>query len=250
MVAQQDIDEAVLTHIARYRLTTPRILTASGALGKNTLGEADATLEALSKRGLLRKAQLAPEAPHLGHCYSLTARAAKRLGHDPEFASPLKRDSRIDAYAIATFCCCTGVFRELFTRQEFIERFSALWYPGQPLRYCLEPAKPRGSRLAFLKVDKDGPGRWDRLIDSCMRFVRQRTNPRFAANEHRSKVDAFAELLKRGQFQITVLTAVKEKVRAIELELARRHAAGEPTPLIKAHVVPGLLQLMHPTLSA
>src|SRR5687768_10278237 len=140
--------------------------------------------------------------------------------------------------------------RQVFTKEEFTERFKSIWYPGQPVRYYVEPGSDGSHRLAFLKLDKDGAGRWDRLIDTCLRFLRQRSDIRIASPERRPQVEAFANLVRRNQFQITVLTALKEKKRAIELELARREGAREPIPPLQVHVVPGLFEILCPMVRA
>ena len=236
-------DRAILEHVVRYRLTTPAILAPTGLLPDAGIDAARRTLERLTADGWLVAAELVPESAGQV-CYQLTARAAEQLGHDAEFAEPLARDVRIESFAVATFCCCGDVFRQLFTKAEFREKFRELWFPGQPVRYYLEPVASATARLAFLKVDKDGPGRWDRLIDSCARFLRQRIDATRVAPEHRARVEAFARLVQRGQFQFTVLTALPEKQRAIELELERRTLAKESVPPIRVHVVPGLFDVM------
>lgn len=240
-------DRSVLQHVARYRLTTPEILAPTALLADTETSTAQRALELLARDEWLFANPLIAESADPGHiCYQLTPRSAEALGQDAELAAPLSRDARIEAFAIATFCCRGAVFRQLFTKEEFQQKFRHLWFPGQPVRYYLEPVAPAATRLAFLKVDKAGPGRWDRLIDSCARFLRQRTDAEHVAAEHRPHVAAFQQLVEQRQFQFTVLTALPEKQRAIELELELRSAAGEESPPIQVHVVPGLLELLFP----
>lgn len=238
-------DETVLKHVARYRLTTPEILAQTKLFSETDAAEANSTLETLSAGGWLAKASMNP-----GHTaeayYHLTPRAAQKLGHDPEFGRPLARETRVEAYAIAKFCCGSDRFRQLLTKNEFKEKFRALWFPGQPVRYYIEPGEGTVSRLAFLKVDHGGHGRWERLIDSCSQFLDQRTDVKRVAPEHRKHVEAYAEIVKRGQFQFTVLTALAEKKRSIGLELERREAKGEKPPPIQVHVISELFELLFP----
>jgi hypothetical protein len=235
---------SVLEHVARYRLTLPSILANTKILSNARVATATATIARLVDGGWLGASPLSPGHGDVPY-FHLTAKGAKRLGHDPQFGGPLPRDTRIDCFAIATFCCGSDVFRQLLTKEEFQEKFRALWFPGQPVRYCLERGAGSGARLCFLKVDRDGVGRWDRLIDSCDRFLRKRTDARTVSAQHRAAVEAFGELVQRGQFQFTVLTALADKKRAIELEVERR-ADDEPVPPIRVHVVPGLFGLLFP----
>lgn len=238
-------DEETLEHVARYRLTTPVILA------RRQHGDTEAArveLDRLTADRYLAASELTP-----GHvsvvCYQLTPKAAVALGHDAAFARPLGRDARIECFAAASFCCCGEAFRQLYTKNEFTTKYRTLWRPGQPVSYYLEPAEAGRAKLAFLKVDGHGLGRWDRLIDSCARFLRQRTDVRVEA-AFRPQADAYAEMVRRGRFQFSVLTALDDKRRAIELELDRRRAAGEPTPPIRAYVVAGLRDVMFPPPSA
>lgn len=242
-VSQDDLE--ILQHVSRYRLTTPEILAATGLLSNAEAALAASELQRLVDDGWLVSRNLTPEWSSDDHIYyQLTPRAAERLGHDPAFAAPLSRDARIECYAIAKFCCCGDRFRWLFTKQEFQQQFESLWFPGQPVRYHLERPYTGPDRLAFLKVDTDGAGRWDRLIDSCSRFLQQRTAPKHVAVEHHKQVLAFAQLVERGLFQFTILVPLAEKQRSIALELERRAAKGEPVPPIQTHVVPGLFELL------
>lgn len=191
VTALSESDLQVLEHVARYRLTLPSILAQSAILDGEGVPPAS-VLERLTSIQMLSKGELLPGVPETELYYSLAPRGAITLGRDPASARPLKRDARIEAFAIATFCCSGPVERHLFTRDEFLERFDGIWYPGQPLRYCLEYSDAGEPRLAFLRVDLDGFGRWDRLIDSCSRFIRQRTDVDRAAPEHRGKVETYA----------------------------------------------------------
>ncbi len=235
-------DVAILEHVARYRLTTTAILSAALNL------EVDASavaLQQLTEAGALVCGTLTPKDDSSG-CYQLTPWAAEQLGYDPVFARPLKRDARIECFAIAQFCCGGDVFRQLYTKAEFIEKFRALWHQGQPVRYYLEPTGSDHPRLAFLKVDAHGTGQWDRLIDACAKFLHKRIDVRHANPEFRSQVAAFADLVRRGRFQISILTALPEKQRAIAVELDRRQGAGLTVPPIGVYVVPGLWEIIVP----
>jgi len=240
-----DEQRAVLEHVLRYRLTVPRTLAATGIVSEEGEDAARQTLTNLQQNGWLRSADLYP-----GHrqdqYFHLSDSAAQYLGQDPVVARPLKHDMRVESFAIATFCCCGDKFRQLLTKEEFKSRLPDLWYTGQPVRYYLEEGEDQVVRLAFIKVDTAGAGRWDRLIDSCNRFLRQRVTVSLSSPKNRTQVQAFAKLVDQGRFQFTVLTAMNEKKRAIELELERRVLAGEPVPPMQVHVVPGMFHVLFP----
>ncbi|MBI3861098.1 MAG: hypothetical protein HY290_04300 [Planctomycetia bacterium] len=235
----------VLEHVHRYRLTLPKILAGTEIVPKAGDVAARLTLDRLSGDGWLCTADLYPG--HGGEqYYHLSEKGAQALGQDGDIAQPLKSEMRIESFAIATFCCCGDQFRELLTKEEFKRQFANLWFAGQPVRYYLDKGADGIVRLAYIKVDKVGPGDWDRLIESCSRFLRQRVDAARVAPEQRPRVEAFARLAKRGEFQFTVLTAVPEKKRAIELELQRRKLNHDFAPPITVHVVPGLFEVLFP----
>ncbi len=241
----RDDETAVLEHVLRYRLTTAQILASAGVLESSSKDAAKRMLGRLQTEALLQTSPLV-----LGHddpaYYHLTEKAALALGKEPTVAAPLKHDMRIESFATAIFCCCGDRPRELFTTDEFKTRFADLWFPGQPIRYYLEQGDDKTVRLAYIKVDTGGPGRWDRLIDSCARFLKQRTAPETVAPAFRKHIAAYAEMVRQERLQITVLTALPDKKRAMELEIERRKMSGQAVPPIRAYVVPELLEVIHP----
>lgn len=233
----------ILQHVFRYRLTTPEIVAACAKLAPETVAAAEALLETLVANQWLQTAPLTPHDP-AWRFYYLTPKAAVELGQDEIVAKEPSRELRIESYAIARFCCCSQPFRELFTKEEFIAKFASIWYPGQPVRYYLEPDGAGEVRLAFLKVDKGGPSRWDRVVESCQRFLSKRTtrsNP-----QYHGQVDAFRELVDTGRFQISLLTSLPEKREAIQQALDVLETSGESRPPIVPYVVEGLFEVIRP----
>ena len=237
-------DREVLEHVFRYRLTTSLILDGSETLEKEGEGFARDTLLRLEKEGWLRSAELYP-----GHSsekyWHLSVQAAKELEQDAVVGLPLKRDMRIECFAIATFCCCGEPRRQLMTKQEFQEKYSRLWYSGQPVKYYLHKHED-GVRLAYLKVDTGGTGQWERLIDNCDNFLQKRIDSKAVSEEHRAKSKEFRDLVATGRFQFSILTSLEEKKRAIQLELERRKLSGKTVPPIQVFVVPGLFEVVFP----
>ena len=233
----------ILQHVFRYRLTTAEIVAVCAKLAPETVAAAESLLEALVANQWLQTARLTPHDP-ARRFYYLTPRAAAELGQDEIVAKEPSREMRIESYAIARFCCCSKPFRELFTKEEFIAKFASIWYPGQPVRYYLEPDGAGEVRLAFLKVDKGGPSRWDRVIESCQRFLSKRTtrsNP-----QYHGQVDAFRELVDTGRFQISLLTSLAEKREAIKQALDVLETSGQTRPPIVPYVVEGLFEVIRP----
>lgn len=241
-----DVNQFVLEHVARYRLTTAHALSKTGVSVVTTVAQATDKLEELVSSGDLQASLLCPESGAQEKYFYLTARSATHLGHDLTWSQPIKRDMRIECVAKLLFCVSGKRFRQPLMKGEFVQQFNSLWFPGQPVQYYLEPTDHRPTRLAFFKIDTDGEGRWDRLIDSCGRFLRQRLKSEGVAPQYRIRVAAFAKLVAQGQFQFTVLTALPDKKRAIEIELERRQLAGQHVPPIEVHVVDGLLDLIYP----
>lgn len=235
----------ILGHVFRYRLTTPEIVSACTKLTPEDVPAAESLLEELVTDEWLQTGQLSPHDASR-RFYYLSPRAADALGHDEIVAREPSRELRIESYAIARFCCCSQPFRELFTKDEFISRFSSIWYPGQPVRYYLEPAGGNEVRLAFLKVDKGGPSRWDRVIESCRRFLSKRTTRSQSDPRYNRRVDAFRDLVDAGRFQITLLTSLQEKHDAIVQALDLLETSGNERPPIVPYVVDGLFDVIHP----
>ena len=235
----------ILEHVFRYRLTTPQIVAGCSKLSQSDLPAADEALDKLTSDGWLHSDQLSPHDAAKRYFY-LTPKAATFLGQDEVISKQPSRELRIESFAIATFCCGSDSFRELFTKQEFIEKFAALWYPGQPIRYYLEPTTDGDVRLAFLKVDKGGASRWDRVIESCQRFLTKRTTRSQANPQYHCQVDAFRELLDSGRFQISLLTSLPDKQDSIIQSLDLLETSGERRPPIVPYVVEGLLDLVQP----
>ncbi len=236
----------ILDHVARYRLTIPQALANSEILATSDIGAAVRELRNLVADGWLREAPLQPGSEAGPSYFYLSVQAAALLGHDFEWALPVPHDARVECAARVLFCCNGKKFRQLLTKNEFIEKFSELWFAGQPVQYYLDKVDDRVVRLAYIKVDKGGRGRWERLLDSCDRFLRQRISPRKTNPAFADKSAAYKKLVDRGLFQFTILTPFLDKKRAIEIELERRQLTGKPTVPVQVHVVDELFELVFP----
>jgi hypothetical protein len=226
--------DALVDFLRRYRLATAELLAAEHVGLRPTPAEATRLLETLSQEGCLRAAPLVPGDRQL--YYTATAKAAKHFG-DPDLAPPhLAVDERLALWAIARFATAGERFRQLMTAAEFAECFPDLSQPGEPRRYYLEQVG-EVTRLAFLKVDLGGASHWDRVVDSCLRFINKRLQGRVAG-------DLFRQLLEHDRFQVSLLVACEEKAEAIQARLDLDAAKwGAKLPVVP-YVVPGLFDLL------
>lgn len=246
MVITNEVRSRVFDHIGRYRIAVPSLIASTEVFSGASMKTVKECLQTFVEEGTLKSSLLRPESKKSEPYYFYSARTAAKLGFDLQWSQPLQREHRADYFAAASFCCGSDVFREVMTKKEFSERFANLWFPGQPVRYYLEPVENQAVRLSYVKVDTNSEGHWGRLIDGCFRFLNKRTDARHAPPEHRQKIENYAVLLRQNLFQFTVLTALPEKKRAIELELERRRTLGEPVVPMQVHVIPGLFELLFP----
>lgn len=247
MVTATNVLPAVLVeHLHRYRLTTAAIVQIRGLCGGSTAEEAEKVLDVFVSQGSLQKAPLTL-ANNSPACYWLSQKAAKQFGVADASARHHSLNDRLSHWAISQFCAATQPFRELLTQKEFCERFSALWRPGQPHRYYLQPTQ-EGVSLSFLKVDLGGASRWDRVVDSCYRFLAKRTQRSTADGGLAAPSELYAQLIANHRFQMSLLVASPEKAGAINARLdldAVEHGVRAP---IVPYVVPGLMNLLLSTL--
>ncbi len=231
--------DSVLDLVNRYRLTTAEIVAGRGLADGDTLECAELLLNQLVERDWLRRGMLYPgsQEPY----YFLSQRAAVALGVDAQAAHELSVEHRLERYAIARFCCQGERFRELMTESEFRARFDDLWHPGQPFRYYLEN-NGSGVRLAFLKVDLGGPSQWDRVINSCCRFLAKRTERSPVDPRYHHQADLLRAMVDQKRFQISLLVACPEKARSIAARLDADELQGRARPPILPYVVPGLFE--------
>lgn len=243
MVTTTDMLPAVFVeHLQRYRLTTAAIVAARGLCGSSTAEEAGQLLDEFVAQDWLQRAPLALAAGS-PDCYWLSRRAVEQFAVADTSAKHHSLNDRLAHWAISQFCASSQPFRELLTQQEFCERFSALWRPGQPLRYYLQPSQ-QGVSLAFLKIDLGGASRWDRVVDACYRFLAKRTQRPTAEGGPTAPAELYAQLIANHRFQISLLVASPEKAAAINARLdldAAKHGIRAP---IVPYAVPGLMELL------
>lgn len=209
VTAESDRREmAVLEHIACYKLTTTdalRRLPVFRTAGKNAVAN---TIRRLKSRGLLTtRPNLYPGLTHA--YYQLTPEATKLLGEQDRLAEALSWEQKFQAYAVLCFC----IFRDPIQHKISSSEFRALWPDfyrrGEPMHYYIDTVGGL-ERIGYIKVDRGGRRRRDRIIDDCRRIVDARwSNRRFASE------------MMSGNFVITIVTPTPEKGRLLEQGLSQ-----------------------------
>ena len=224
--SNQDAIEAVLHHIARYRLST---FAAMMRLPELNGGSPRALRELL--RECCDFGELSSAALHAGVRYwFLTAKGALRCGLDESRSGPLSETAKIRAYALLLFCCGSNRPRYRLTADELSSRFPALHRPGMPATYYLEPAE--SGCIGLTRIDAGHSGRWDRMVQSVRDDIAL----------HR-RLPGFRQLIRSRRFEITVLTVLPAKAERI----ASAFASLPEVKHVPVHVVaqPELLPLIH-----
>lgn len=157
-------DEAILRHVARYRLTTTEVLrrlffpTAKPGGEKNVLRRL--TGDYLQTQPLYGKRVY----------YQLTPLAANTLGEREESATPFGAQALLRLYGTLAFCCLGNTLKEVFTRAEFIQAFSSFADRldlGQHHFYLDHDG--RTARLGQILVEQGGESL--RLLNKCRKLI-------------------------------------------------------------------------------
>jgi hypothetical protein len=222
----QEAIEAILGHIARYRLSTFAAMARLPEFRDESPRQLRRLLRQCRVDGLLSSAAL-----HSGSRYwFLTPDGATRCGLDESRSGPLSETAKLHAYALLLFCCLSDAPRYRLTAKELTERFSVLHRPGMPGTYYLNPTK--NGCIGLARVDAGHHGRWDRVIQSVRDDISLHT-----------KLPGFRQLIAAGRFEITVLTVLPAKAE-------RTASVLKSLPEVKhvpVHMVaqPELLPLIH-----
>ena len=226
----QDAVEAILAHIARYRLSTFTVMSQLPQFA----GESPRRLRRLLRD--CREAQLLSSAAfHSGSRYWFLAPAgATRCGLVESRSGPLSETAKFRAYALLLFCCLPDKPRHRLTANELSQQFSVLHRPGMPGTYYYDPTG-KGS-IGLARIDAGHHGRWDRVVQSVQDDI----------SLHR-KLPGFRQLIKAHRFEITVLTVLPAKAQRTvsvlkslpEVKQVPVHVVAQPELLPLIHSSPG-----------
>lgn len=226
------LDFDVLDHIARYKLGVPESVARLPSFEGLTPGRAKSTLKRLRGEGYLKEAALygdrkydylTPEGA-AAIDLPLAGREAERLG------KPLTEEPKVRAYAVLAFCCLSDRPRQRLTHDEFNQLFPEHDRLGLPLSYY---ADHEATRLGFVRVDNGGHGRWDRVVERVRSDVER----------HREAL-AFRDAIRRGNLEVTLVTATEQKAGRLRTAFAEGEAF-TAVP-VRVHVVPDLIELIAP----
>lgn len=226
-----EIGNAILDHVARYRMSTPSIV---GQLPETKTRSRRHVHHEL--RQLCRSRYLGAGPLFRNRRYYFLA-AASRLRPNVEDANghrigPLSEIAKIRNYAMLSFCCSSKHRRRRLTADDFEQHFPDMYRPGLPLNYYIDAGTSQ-PRLGFLRVDTGGRGRWDRILEKARADIE--------AHWIRPEIRPFIE---RGLFEITVVTALPQK--ASRLTQALDDCTDPRKSLIRICVCSDLINLIAP----
>jgi hypothetical protein len=225
------LDNAVLEHIARYRLTVLEAIHTIPQLRNRSRNDTSRIVRQLEATGLISSAWLYADRRY----YAMTPTGAdstylgsRRVDTRSEFSE----ESKLRYFAMLSYCCLGGTQRQRLLPDELTRRVTGTSRFGPSGNYYIEPDE-RAPKIGFVRVDMSGIGRWDRVLAKCLQDARDHAlNP------------AWASLNSSGLFQIALVTALPQKAERICREL---NALQHPPPVpIRVTAIPELLYLVAP----
>ena len=218
-----ELIDAVLDHIARYRLTVfPALqqLPVFAACGPRRIKN---VLRECQRQSLIGSAPL----HHGARYWYLDVLGAQACELPEERVGPLSEPAKIRALAMLRFCCLSDRPRRRLTPEELAAAFPVIAPAGLPSGYYFDPGG--AGRLGLCRVDAGRSGRWDRVVESVRQDILQHL--------HRP---GFRQFIQAGRFEITVLTVFRQKAKRIYESLLRE---AERLPL-QVVALPELLPLI------
>jgi hypothetical protein len=217
--------DAVLQHIARYRLTVFAVLEQLPELGDFGPRHVRYALRACERQGYVCSATL-----HGGAKYwCLDRRGAEHCGLGDDRIGHFSEPAKLRAAALLRFCCLSDRPRHLLLPSDIEHSFPSLYRDGMPSGYYFDPKGP--GRLGLARVDLGRRGRWDRVIQSLRQDITQ--------HWHRP---GFRDFIQAGRFELTVLTVFRQKAQRLQTALSKlRDAQRLPMRVV---AIPELLPLV------
>ncbi len=160
-----ELTEAVLNHVARYRLTVFAAierLPVFSAMGPRQIKD---VLRDCQRQSLVGSAPLY----HGAKYWYLDAVGAERCGLAEQRIGPLSEPAKLRALALLRFCCLSDKPRHRLTPDDLARHFPSLYRPGLPSGYYFDPAG--SGRLGLARIDAARRGRWDRVLQTGNRFA-------------------------------------------------------------------------------
>ena len=233
-----DIQFAALDLVIRYGLGITERFSRLPQFA-DTEHSTDSVLEALRCRhGYLRREHFYGNKTY----YHVTKQLAEDFDYPKRACRPLKEKEKAEAFARLAFCTPddAGINRQRLTKDDFQRR--------EDLRPFFEatPEHSRGrnaskfenyyascGRIGYLRVDRGGYGRWDRLAGKCLDIIQT----------HR-RIPEYRHTIENRNFELGVVTCFQNKADRT-LELITEHELSDGVHVV-IEVVPELLNLLHP----
>ena len=215
---QSRLHDRLLEHIRRYRLSVISIAAQMLQTPKRELREV--------AQDLLQSGMLGSESLYHTRRYLFVEHSTVNQSR----VGPLSERAKVTALATLQFCSARPRQRELLTASEFQNHFSDLYRPSGSRRYVLDQTSGE-PKLAFIRVDAGGPGRWDRVIGKARRDL----------DRHRT-TSAYDSLIRRELFEVHILTALERKAERIQQTLTQ----SPDDQRIQVTALPDLIHLVCP----
>jgi len=216
-------DGQILSHVARYRLTTAEIVR------KLFFAHAGAQAEKNVLRRLVGDYLQSSPLYARKVYYQLTPACARSLGVSEELATPFGPQALLRLYGVLAFCCLGERVWQALTRAEFLSAFPEF---GQSLdltqnHYYLDH-DGNTARLGHIMIDQGGE--YQRLIGKCRRFI-----------ERARDIPGLNEIVANDLLVISIIVGEETKAERLKGELRKA-----PLPVwCRISVVSELTQLMN-----
>lgn len=201
-------DEAIFRHLARYRLSTTKLITQ--AIGEGSEDAIKQRRKKLLAEGFIQSGQLFGKLTYV----QLTKDAASRVGAPDSVAAPLTAQTLARGFATLSFCLLTpdGVRRHRLTPSEVLEHELARGFgPGPYLSGNDFFLQKDGNETLFGQLVVDAGKDINALAGRCRRII-----------ERATQTEGVKDLLRYGHFAIGIAAPTKEKAAAVGYALKER----------------------------
>ena len=220
-MALTERDEAILKHVARYRLTTTEVLRRLFFAEAKPGGEKNVvrrlTGDYLAAQPLYGKRVY----------YQLTPMAAKTVGESEESATPFGPQALVRLYGVLAFCCLGKTLKKVFTRTEFSQAFPFAEALDLGQTHFYLDYDGRTARLGQIVVEQGGE--YQRLLLKCRKII-----------ERGREIPGFKEIIADELLVIALVIGEPSKRETLTEQLHKN-----PLPAwCRIEVVPDLGQLL------
>lgn len=214
-------DEAIIQHVARYRLTTTEAMRRLFFPDAKPGGEKNVirrlTGDYLTAQPLYGKRVY----------YQLTPMAAKTVGESEESATPFGPQALVRLYGVLAFCCLGKTLKKGFTRAEFSQAFPFAEALDLGQNHFYLDYDGRTARLGQIVVEQGGE--YQRLLLKCRKII-----------ERGREIPGLKEIIADELFVIALVIGEASKRETLTAQLQKN-----PLPAwCRIEVVPDLGQLL------